>query len=45
VFVPLREVVLDWEFEMQIDGLERVILAVLVSGVVVWVTVILTEDK
>lgn len=45
MFVPLREVVLDWEFEMQIDGLERVILAVLVSGVVVWVTVILTEDK
>ena len=36
---------LDGEFEMQIEGLERVILAILVSGVVAWVTVILTEDK
>jgi hypothetical protein len=45
VFVPLREVVFDGEFEMQIEGLERVLLAVLVSGVVAWVTVILTEDK
>ena len=45
MFLPIREVVLDGEFEMQIEGLERVILAILVSGVVAWVTVILTEDK
>lgn len=45
MLLPQGNVVFIGRTQMRVDEWERLLLALLISGVTAWVTIILTEDK